>query len=98
MSRKFDYAVAVQDSTGKSYFIKPFLAINAIRGNSQISGSVLFPHNIGLSCTHKSEHFKNEGSLIQSELKEIGFNYALTPSVSVSHNPQWGGYFETMGE
>jgi beta-glucosidase len=26
-----------------------------------------------------------------------GFNYIFAPTVAVSHNPQWGRYYETMG-
>ena len=28
---------------------------------------------------------------------ESGFNYAFAPTVAVSHNPQWGRHYETMG-
>lgn len=31
-------------------------------------------------------------------LKKTGFNYAFAPTVAVSHNPQWGRYYETMGQ
>ena len=28
----------------------------------------------------------------------MGFNYAFAPTVAVSHNPQWGRFYETMGQ
>ena len=31
-------------------------------------------------------------------MKKYGFNYAFAPTVAVSHNPQWGRYYETMGQ
>lgn len=31
-------------------------------------------------------------------MKKSGFNYAFAPTVAVSHNPQWGRYYETMGQ
>lgn len=31
-------------------------------------------------------------------MKKTGFNYAFAPTVAVSHNPQWGRFYETMGQ
>jgi beta-glucosidase len=31
-------------------------------------------------------------------MKNSGFNYAFAPTVAVSHNPQWGRFYETMGQ
>lgn len=31
-------------------------------------------------------------------MKKSGFNYVFSPTVAVSHNPQWGRYYETMGQ
>jgi beta-glucosidase len=27
-----------------------------------------------------------------------GFNFAFAPTVAISHNPQWGRFYETMGD
>lgn len=29
---------------------------------------------------------------------ESGFNFVFSPTVAVSHNPQWGRFYETLGE
>lgn len=31
-------------------------------------------------------------------MKNTGFNYAFSPTVAVSHNPQWGRFYETIGQ
>ena len=31
-------------------------------------------------------------------MSESGFNYAFAPTVAVSHNPQWGRFYETVGQ
>jgi len=31
-------------------------------------------------------------------LKSYGFNWGHVPTVAVSHNPQWGRFYETMGQ
>lgn len=31
-------------------------------------------------------------------MKRVGFNYVFAPTVAVSHNPQWGRFYETLGQ
>ena len=31
-------------------------------------------------------------------VKKVGFNYVFAPTVALSHNPQWGRFYETMGQ
>ena len=83
---------------GKTYSIKPLLATDAVHNDQHVSGTILFPHNIGLSCSHNPENFKNVGKWTAHNLKKSGFNYAFAPTVAVSHNPQWGRFYETMGQ
>ena len=61
-------------------------------------GNVLFAHNIGLSCSHNLDHFQNLGYWTKQGVKKSGFNYVFAPTVAVSHNPQWGRFYETMGQ
>jgi beta-glucosidase len=98
LSDKFTYTVNVQANNGKSYKIKSLLATDAVHGDQHVAGSILFPHNIGLSCSRNSKHFYNSGYWTAKSLKSYGFNYAFAPTVAVSHNPQWGRYYETMGQ
>lgn len=51
-----------------------------------------------MSCTNNPENFYNAGFWTTKSLKRYGFNYAFTPTVAVSHNPQWGRFYETMGQ
>ena len=98
LADKFNYTINVTANNGKTYRIKPFLATDAVHGDQHVSGNVLFPHNIGLSCTHNPKHFFNAGYWTTSSMKKYGFNYAFAPTVAVSHNPQWGRFYETMGQ
>lgn len=69
-----------------------------MHGDQHSLGTVLFPHNIGLSCTHNEGNFENLGFWTKQGVKKSGFNYAFAPCVAVSHNPQWGRFYETMGQ
>lgn len=83
---------------GKKYDIRPLLGTDAVHGNQHVSGSILFPHNIGLSNSHNPDNFYNAGYWTARAVKASGFNYVFSPTVAVSHNPQWGRYYETMGQ
>jgi beta-glucosidase-like glycosyl hydrolase len=93
LSSKFDYSINITAGDGKKYNIKPFLGTDAVHGNQHISGSILFPHNVGLACTHNPDNFYNSGYWTAQSVKKSGFNYAFAPAVSVSHNPQWGRFY-----
>ncbi len=74
------------------------IGTHATHGDQNTLGNVIFPHNIGLSATHNEAHFTNMGYWTQQSMKSTGFNMAFAPSVSVSHNPQWGKFYETLGQ
>lgn len=97
LTSKFSYSIIVTTNTNKKYDIKPLLGTDAVHGNQHQSGSILFPHNIGLSCSHNPDNFYNAGYWTATNVKKTGFNYVFAPTVAVSHNPQWGRFYETMG-
>lgn len=98
LASKFNYSVIVTTNEGKQYGIRPLLGTDAVHGNQHVVGTVLFPHNIGLSCSHNPSNFFNAGYWTMQGVKKSGFNYVFAPTVAVSHNPQWGRFYETMGQ
>jgi beta-glucosidase len=88
--------VATKDS-GK-YKVKFLLGTDAVHGDQHTVGNVLFPHNIGLSCSKNEANFENVGFWTKQGVKRSGFNYVFAPTVAVSHNPQWGRFYETLGQ
>jgi beta-glucosidase len=52
LSSKFNYSILITAADGKKYDIKPLLGTDAVHGNQHVSGTILFPHNIGLACSH----------------------------------------------
>jgi len=98
LSSKFNYSISITASDGKKYDIRPLLGTDAVHGNQHVSGTILFPHNVGLACTHNPDNFYNSGYWTAQGVKKTGFNYAFSPTVAVSHNPQWGRFYETVGQ
>lgn len=54
LASKFNYTITVATNDGKTYGIKPLLGTDAVHNNQHVIGTILFPHNIGLSCTHNA--------------------------------------------
>jgi beta-glucosidase len=99
LTTKFnDVSMLVTTNQGKTYDIRLLLGSDAVHSDQHVTGTILFPHNIGLSCSHNPDNFFNVGKWTAQSLKKSGFNYAFFPTVAVSHNPQWGRFFETMGQ
>lgn len=90
--------VNVTTKDNKKYMIKLLLGTDAVHGDQHSVGNILFPHNIGLSCSHNADHFQNLGFWTKQGVKKSGFNYVFAPTVAVSHNPQWGRFYQTMGQ
>jgi beta-glucosidase len=61
LSQKFNFSISITSGDGKKYDIRPLLGTDAVHGNQHVSGTVLFPHNIGLACSHNPENFYNAG-------------------------------------
>jgi beta-glucosidase len=85
--------MSITTNEGKTYEIKMLLGTDAVHNDQHVSGNILFPHNIGLSCAHNPDHFYNLGKWTMLNVKKSGFNYVFGPTVAVSHNPQWGRYY-----
>jgi beta-glucosidase len=88
----------ITTAEGKIYDIGLLIATDAVHNDQHVSGNILFPHNIGLSCSHNPAHFYNLGKWTAQNVQKSGFNYVFAPTVAVSHNPQWGRYYETLGQ
>jgi beta-glucosidase len=71
--------------------------IDAVHGNQSVLGNVLFPQNMALSMTHNPELLQQVEYFTAAQLRKDAFNWAFAPTVAVSHNPDWGRNFETLG-
>jgi beta-glucosidase-like glycosyl hydrolase len=64
MSRRLNISTQITDEEfGAKYNIYPLLGTDAVHGNQHVVGTTLFPHNIGLSCTHNPQNFFNAGNM-----------------------------------
>jgi beta-glucosidase len=72
--------------------------IDAVRGNNNVLGATLFPHNIGLGATHDPDLVQRIGRATAEEVAGAGQDWTFAPCVCVARNDRWGRTYESYGE
>lgn len=72
--------------------------IDAVHGNSKATGTVIFPHNIGLGCTRNPELVEQIGQITALEMVATGASWTFGPVLSVAHDKRWGRTYESYSE
>ncbi|MCU0456285.1 MAG: glycoside hydrolase family 3 C-terminal domain-containing protein [Bacteroidales bacterium] len=72
--------------------------IDALHGNNNVLGAVIFPHNIGLGCTRNPELVKKIASLTAMEIRATGLDWTFSPCIAVPQDIRWGRTYEGFGE
>lgn len=60
--------------------------------NQYVQAQYYFHITFNSFCSHNPDNFFNVGRWSAQGVKKSGFNYAFSPTVAVSHNPQWGRF------
>ena len=72
--------------------------IDAVHGNNNIPGAVIFPHNIGLGATRDPALVQRVEHVTALEVLATGPNWAFAPAVIVGRNERWGRTYESFSE
>jgi beta-glucosidase len=72
--------------------------IDAIHGHSNVLGAVIFPHNVGLGCTHDSDLVRRIGEVTADEVRASGIDWTFGPCVTVPQDVRWGRAYEGFSE
>jgi beta-glucosidase len=72
--------------------------IDAVHGNNNVIGAVIFPHNIGLGCTRNPYLVEQIGQITAEEVRATGINWAFAPCVTVPQDIRWGRTYEGYSE
>jgi beta-glucosidase len=72
--------------------------IDAVHGNNNVLGAVMFPHNIGLGCTRNPYLVEQIGRITAEEVRATGINWAFAPCVTVPQDIRWGRTYEGYSE
>jgi len=88
----------------QSYALKTRLGIpllygiDAVHGNNNITGAVVFPHNIGLGATRDAALVQQVEDVTRQEVLGSGIRWAFAPCLCVARDDRWGRTYESFGE
>jgi beta-glucosidase len=72
--------------------------IDAVHGNNNVIGAVVFPHNIGLGATRDSALVRRIAEITAEETRAVGPNWAFAPCVCTPQDVRWGRTYEGFSE
>lgn len=86
-----DGPMGIRNWTGSS-------AVTSVEGASPSFTSTAFPAGICVAASWDPELARREGAVIGQEVKSIGRDMILGPTVNIQRTPLWGRNFESFGE
>jgi len=72
--------------------------IDAVHGDNNVLGAVIFPHNIGLGCTRNADLVERAARITAEEVRATGINWAFAPCLTVPQDIRWGRTYEGFSE
>ena len=92
------YYEASVDSEGVEVAIPVIWGIDAVHGHTNLSGAVIFPHNIGLGAARAPDLIKRIAEITAVELNVSGHDWTFAPTLAVPQNDRWGRSYEGFSE
>lgn len=72
--------------------------VDAVHGHSNVVGTVIFPHNIGLGCTRNPALVEEVARITAREMRATGIHWTFAPMVAVARDERWGRTYESFSE
>jgi beta-glucosidase len=72
--------------------------VDAVHGNNNIAGAVIFPHNIGMGASRDAALVQQEEDVTRQEVLGSGIRWSFAPCVCVARDDRWGRTYESYGE
>ena len=91
------YAASTDRSNGRSG-IPAIWGTDAMHGHSNIIGTTLFPHNIGLGAAHDPALMRRIAAATAEQVRITGFDWTFAPTVTVPQDDRWGRTYEGYSE
>ncbi len=71
--------------------------VDAVHGHSNVGGSTIFPHNIGLGSVGDPDLVRRIGRATAREMMATRVRWTFAPTVAVAHDIRWGRTYESYG-
>jgi len=72
--------------------------VDAVHGHSNVYGTTIFPHNIGLGATRNADLAREIGRVTAIESAATGMDWTFSPCLCVARDDRWGRTYESFGE
>ena len=72
--------------------------VDAVHGNNNVRGAVIFPHNIGLGATGNPDIVRRAARVTALEMLATGARWNFAPCITVPQDERWGRTYEGFGE
>src|SRR5713101_5451044 len=72
--------------------------LDAVHGNNNVAGAVIFPHNIGMGASRDAALVQQEEDVTRQEVLGSGIRWSFAPCVCVARDDRWGRTYESYGE
>jgi len=72
--------------------------IDAVHGNNNVKGAVIFPHNIGLGAANDPDLMTRIGRITAEEMIGTSIRWNYAPVVAVPQDIRWGRTYEGYSE
>ena len=72
--------------------------LDAVHGDNNVRGAVIFPHNIGMGATDDPDLIEEEGRITALEMLATGARWDFGPCLAVPRDERWGRTYEGFGE
>ena len=93
-----DYFAASIDSEGVEMAIPMIWGIDAVHGHANLSGAIVFPHNIGLGAANDPALVERIAEITAAELSVSGHDWTFAPTLAVPQDDRWGRAYEGFSE
>ena len=92
------YYEASLDPEGVELPIPVIWGIDAVHGHANLTGAIVFPHNVGLGAANDPDLVKRIAEVTAVELNVSGHDWTFAPTLAVPQNDRWGRGYEGFSE
>ena len=75
-----------------------FYGVDAVHGDGDVKGAVLFPHQIGMGATRNPDLVQKAARVTAREVAGSGARWTFAPCIAVARDERWGRTYESYGE
>jgi len=93
-----EYYEASIDAEGVDIAIPVIWGIDAVHGHANLTGAIVFPHNVGLGAANDPDLVKRIAAVTAIELSVSGHDWTFAPTLAVPQNDRWGRGYEGFSE